>query len=103
VAASYLPSTSTQAGAAAEHTAVTKTQKYSALTPTYHVVPVGVETLGSWCADGLQFITELGRRTTAITTDPRETTFLLQRLSVAVQRGNATSVIGTLPRHSNSE
>jgi len=32
---------------------------------------------------------ELGRRITAVTDDPRETGFLFQRLSVALQRGNA--------------
>ena len=30
---------------------------------------------------------ELGRRITAVTDDPRETGFLFQRLSVALQRG----------------
>ena len=50
--------------------------------------------------DGLSFIRELGRRLTAITGDPRETTFLLQRISVAVQLGNVASIMGTLPaRH----
>ena len=97
LAESHLPSTRSQAGAAAEHLAMTKTQKYSSFSPTYHFVPVAVETLGSWNMDGLQFIKDLGRRTTAITNDPRETAFLLQRLSVAVQRGNATSVKGSLP------
>ena len=32
---------------------------------------------------------ELGRRMTAATGDSRETSFLRQRLSVAIQRGNA--------------
>jgi hypothetical protein len=58
-----------------------------------------VETLGPWDAQGLDFVRELDRRTTLITNDPRETYFLLQRvqrLSVAVQLGNAASICGTL-------
>jgi len=38
---------------------------------------------------------ELGRRIAAATGDPRVTEFLFQRLSVAVQRGNAACVLGT--------
>src|SRR6267154_1411653 len=36
------------------------------------------------------------RRITRVTRDPRETCFLLQRISVAIQK-NAASVLGTLP------
>ena len=61
---------------------------------------IAVETLGPWNVDGLSFIRELGGRLTAITGDPRETAFLLQRISVAVQLGNVASIMGTLPtRH----
>ena len=42
----------------------------------------------------MAFLKDLGRRV-AQTTEERSTTFLLQRLSVAVQRGNAASVLGT--------
>ena len=38
------------------------------------------------------------RRTTVITEDSRETTFLFQRLSVVLQRGNAVSFLGTFPQ-----
>ena len=34
-------------------------------------------------------VQEIGRRTTVITQDTRETVFLFQRLSIALQRGNA--------------
>jgi len=35
---------------------------------------------------------EIGRRITTVTEDTRETTFLFQRLSMALQRGNAISL-----------
>ncbi|MCI0562581.1 MAG: hypothetical protein MN733_29210, partial [Nitrososphaera sp.] len=97
VAPSHLSSTRNQAGAAADHAAAHKLQKYSALEATHIIIPVSVETFGAWNRDSLNFVRELGRRATQVTRDPRETTFLLQRLSVAVQRGNAASVRGSLP------
>jgi len=97
LASSHLSSTSAQAGAAAEHAASSKVQKYSALSNSYHFVPVAVETMGAWNSEGLLFINELGRRIAAVTGDDRETKFLFQRISVAVQRGNAASVLGSLP------
>ena len=97
LAASHLQSTRNAAGAAAAHAAALKLQKYSALATTHIVIPLAVETLGVWNDEGLGFVRELGRRTSLITNDPRETSFLFQRLSVAVQRGNAASCLGSLP------
>jgi len=42
-------------------------------------------------------VKELGKRISASTGDPRETSFLFQRLSVAVEMGNAACIMGTLP------
>jgi len=53
--------------------------------------------LASWDVEGLNFICELGRRFSTISGDPREKSFLLQRLSVAVQRRNAIAFRGTFP------
>ena len=97
LAASHLSSISTQAGAAAEHAASAKVQKYIKLSNTFHFVSVAVETLGAWNSEGRLFISDLGRRISAITGDARESMFLFQRMSVAVQRGNAISVLGSLP------
>ena len=97
LAPSHLSSTSCQAGAAADQAATSKVHKYGSLINTYHFVPVVIETLGVWNTEGLALMRDIGRRTSRITSDPRETSFLLQRLSVAVQRGNATSVRGSLP------
>ena len=41
------------------------------------------------------FICELGRRTALRTSDPRETAFLFQRISVAIQRFNAVCLANT--------
>ena len=97
LAASHLPSTCNTAGAAAAHASTLKLQKYAALAPTHHVVAVAVETLGPWNMEGLDFVRELGRRTSQATGDPRETSYLLQRISMAVQLGNVASFSGSLP------
>jgi len=57
-------------------------------------VPVAVETLGVHGAGAVELLHELGRRITESTSERRATEYLLQRLSVAIQRGNAASVLG---------
>jgi hypothetical protein len=86
------------AGSAAEFIAAAKTRKYESLTTTKIFVPLAFETYGPICSEGVAFIEELGRRITSVSDDPRETSFLFQRLSVAVQRGNAVSVLATFCR-----
>jgi hypothetical protein len=98
LAASHLPATSGTAGAAASNAAAQKLIKYRDLQSSHIIIPVAIETLGPWCKEGFDWIKEIGRRTSVITGDLRESQFLLQRISVAVQRGNAASVMGTLPR-----
>jgi hypothetical protein len=58
-------------------------------------VPIAVETLGALGEEADDFVHEVGRRITAVTGKRRATEFLLQRLSVAIQRGNASAVLGT--------
>jgi len=43
----------------------------------------------------VDLVQELGRRATIITGDYRETTYLFQQLSVALQQGNAVSFKNT--------
>ena len=44
----------------------------------------------------VELVQEIGRRITLVTEDSRETVFLFQRLSIALQRGNAVSFLSTL-------
>ena len=79
-----------------------KRSKYAFLSSTFHFVPIAVETLGTLGEEADSFIHELGRRMTAVTGERRATEFLLQRLSVAIQRGNAASVMGTVDWQTNN-
>jgi hypothetical protein len=45
--------------------------------------------MGSINSASQDFISELGHRISVKTEDPRETTFLFQRISIALQRFNA--------------
>ena len=89
LATSYLPSTSASAGSAAENAAQRKELKYSALTSSYDFIPLAFETLGPINDSAICFLSALGQRTSAVTHDSRETSFLYQRLSILVQRFNA--------------
>jgi len=92
----HLANTATMAGAVADKAASTKEAKYRQLANSHVVVPVATETAGTWNHLVAELTHELDRRTTAVTDDdPRKTGFLFQRLSVALQRGNAVSFRST--------
>jgi len=64
---------------------------------THIFFSVAIETAGSWSQQAIKLVQEI----TVITEDSRETTFLYQRVSdvsVALQRGNAVSLLCTLPQ-----
>ena len=63
----------------------------------YSFTPVAVETLGAIGQEAFAFFQDLGRRIFANTAEPSSFQFLMQRLSVTVQRGNAACVLGTVP------
>ena len=70
------------------------TTVYIALCP----VTVNTNHNGTFEARSLKFIRDLGRRIALQSGDPLATTYLIliQCLAVAVQRGNAASIIGTM-------
>ena len=89
LADSYLPTSSQQTGGAAELAATKKETKYADLAQRYTFVPIAVETLGAINLTGMNFLSDLGRRITAITGETRESYYLFQRISVPIQRFNA--------------
>jgi len=70
-------------------------QQSTALFGTQNFFSVALETLGPVSVSAQEFLSQIGRRLTDATTDPRETTFLFQRLSVAIQRFNAACLADT--------
>jgi len=65
------------------------------LSASHILLPVTVETAGTWNQSAIEMIQEIGRRITAVTEDTRETVLLFQRLSIALQRGNAVAFLAT--------
>jgi hypothetical protein len=100
---SHVHSSSTQAGSAAATAERKKQQKYADVITGIDFVPVAIETSGVWGEQALELVTELGRRIAAVTFEPRSTAFLRQRISVAVQRGNAGCILGTFRITSNAD
>ena len=49
----------------------------------------------TWNEKAVEFIFEVERRRTEVTNDQQETMFLFQRISVALQRGNAIAFRNT--------
>ncbi len=95
MANSYLNSTSTTAGGAADIAAARKADSYQELARGYEVIPVATATIGPMNPAGADFINGIGRLVTALTGDRRETSFLWQRLSVLLQRFNAVCFRGS--------
>ena len=91
--------TSSEAGAAARQAAATKYTKYIDITSTHIFYPIAIETAGSWDVQALAVIEEIGRRVTEAKEDPKETMYLFQRLSMAIQRGNALSFFNTFDKN----
>ena len=98
LAATYVSATSVKAGEAAARLAANKRDKYEEITHTHLFCPIAVETMGPVEDEGRDLLSAIGNLITKITGDPRETSFLFQRLSVIIQRGNAAAFRGTFPR-----
>ena len=60
-------------------------------------MPIGIESFGTWGREGHKLIKEIGKRLKEVTGEKRSTFFLTQRISMAIQRGNSSCVVGTVP------
>ena len=72
-----------------------KVAKYAHLDTSHHFVPFVVETTGVLGEAAVDFTRDLRRRLCKATGEPHSREFLLQRISVTVQRGSAAAVLGT--------
>ena len=95
IATSNLTATSTEAGSAAEFAASRKEVKYQHLSERYVFVPIAIESRGPLGSKATSFLSELGCKITAATSDVKEPSHLYQRISVALQRFNAICIYNT--------
>ena len=94
---SYVKKASKEACSAAESRESKKVEKYKELSKNYHFIPVGAETYGSLGPQGSKFLKDIGRKIKEVTGEKLSTFYLMQSISMAIQRGNAQCVIGTAP------
>ena len=73
-----------------------KIAKYSSLDSSYQFIPVAVETCDSFSPKTHELVSELGHRVRRATLEENSHQYLVQRITIAVQRGNAASVLGSL-------
>ena len=66
-----------------------KRRKYPQLVADFEFVPVAVETSGIIGSAGCSLLTDIGRRISRATNDPRQVSYIFQQISVAIIRGNA--------------
>ena len=83
-------------GAVAAQVEERKCSKYSHLSSNHIFTPISIETSGSLGPKTHDFLKELGYRLRQVTGEINSSSYLLQRLSIAVQRGNMASVMGSI-------
>jgi hypothetical protein len=91
LAATYIPLTSKKAGDAARLGEDAKRIKYKELCSRFCFLAFSVET-GPSGADAKKFFTLLGKKISSMSNGNKSTLYLTQRISLAIQRGNAASV-----------
>ena len=91
-APSHLISSALTPGSAATAAEKMKRSKYGDIAARHIFEPIAVETTGTYGQATRRFIRDLGQRITAATGDNRETSYLQQRIGIAIARGNALCV-----------
>ena len=81
------------AGQAAAKAEESKRSKYSDLVRRFRFEPIAIETSGVYGPTTRVIVQEIGKRIMQVSGDKREIMWLKQRLSIAVQRGNAASIL----------
>ena len=95
-APSYLRLSSREAGAVAIQAEERKKQKYSCLSSTHLFTPIAIESSSVFGTEAISFVRELGLRLKNVTGETASHHYLIQKLSVAVQRGTAAAILGSM-------
>lgn len=95
VAASHVNMTSVKCGGAADQAERNKHNNYIDLKGEYVFTPLAFESFGAVGPETSSFLKKLGKLMARRTGEPRSLNFLLQRISIAIQRGNSISVRDT--------
>ena len=95
----YVSESSKKARSIAERAERYKHNHYRKLKENYLFTPLAFESLGCMGPETKQFIDKLGSLLRTASGDKRAKDYLLQRISIAIQRGNAACILGTLGKN----
>ena len=95
-AETHLNNSAVSPGFAAREAEKRKRRKYETLGSRYRFEPVALETTGVYGKTTEALISEIGHRICEVSGDRRETFWFEQRLGLAVQRGNAFSILAAV-------
>ena len=97
LAASYLDKAVLGPGVVATEAETRKRHTYSTVDNSMYIFqPIAIETLGAFGMSAIDFFNDLGHRMWTVSQDSRAGMFLMQRLSVAMQRGSAACILGSI-------
>ena len=82
-----------EAGRAAKRAETSKRAKYPDLVRRFRFEPIAIETSGVYGPSTKKIVQEIGNKISQTSGDRRESMWLKQRLSIAIQRGNALSIL----------
>ena len=82
-----------EAGTAANSAKERKRRKYAAVAEAHQFESIAVETMGVYGESTGVILRAIGRRLVEATGDPREVNWFRQNLAIAIQRGNALSIL----------
>ena len=102
-APSYTSIASSKPGAVAAQVEERKCSKYSHLSSNHIFTPISIETSGSLSLKTRDFLKELGYCLRQALGEINSSSYLLQRLSIAVQRGNMASVMGSIGHYADMD
>ena len=92
-----LSNTATSAGAAAAEAEERKRNHYQDTSGTYRLEPAAIEITGAIGPSTGRLLSELVKKIVSKTGECRASEWIYQRISVAVMRGNAASIISCTP------
>ena len=92
-AGAHLNRSAMEAGTAANSGEDRKCSKYAALAEAHQFEPIAVETMGVYGESTGVILRAIGRRLVEATGEPREANWFRQNLAIAIQRGNAFSIL----------
>ena len=98
LAKSYLSISSSKAGSVADQAERKKHNHYVSLKENYLFKPIAFESMGSCGPETKDFLVSLGKRMKSASGECRSLDYLLQKVSISIQRRNAACVLGTFEK-----